>query len=119
MTRRTGLLALVFWTLTCLRWFDAGEPFQPGATMQGTAVTRPDLRATIKAEAAPRAESAPLPAPVVTPPATGQAPTYSGQIQALLARRAPKCETPRTESRTALRLGVALTGPLSPPAEHY
>jgi Dolichyl-phosphate-mannose-protein mannosyltransferase len=31
VTRRAGLLALVLWTLTCLRWFDAGQPFRPRA----------------------------------------------------------------------------------------
>ncbi len=29
MAPRLGLLALVFWTLTCLRWFDVAEPLRP------------------------------------------------------------------------------------------
>lgn len=29
MTRRAGLLALVFWTLTSVRWFDAGASLRP------------------------------------------------------------------------------------------
>jgi hypothetical protein len=28
VTRRSGLLALAFWTLTCVRWFDDGEPLR-------------------------------------------------------------------------------------------
>ena len=29
MTRRSGPLALFFWTLACVRWFDVAEPFRP------------------------------------------------------------------------------------------
>ena len=29
MTRLCGLLAGVCWALTCIRWFDVGEPFRP------------------------------------------------------------------------------------------
>lgn len=30
MTRLCGLLACVCWALTCIRWFDVGQPFRPG-----------------------------------------------------------------------------------------